>query len=199
MNNTANKKDVFYIIVLILTFITVIVGATFAIYSFVFEQQKGVSAVYTGTLNIEYLSGEIISVGRLYPREKPSLDEKHNIYVNNFKVTNTGTLDSEIEVFIDIRENTFKFKDILEYSLYDEEGNEISSGYIDGKEQIKIASNIELKGYEINEEGIKEYTTGSYTLLIWLNDNGKEQNDDMNKILTGQIRVEANMTKEFKK
>lgn len=199
MNNTANKKDIFYIIVLILTFITVIVGATFAIYSFVFEQQKGVSAVYTGTLNIEYLSGEIISVGRLYPREKPSLDEKHNIYVNNFKVTNTGTLDSEIEVFIDIRENTFKFKDILEYSLYDEEGNEISSGYIDGKEQIKIASNIELKGYEINEEGIKEYTTGSYTLLIWLNDNGKEQNDDMNKILTGQIRVEANMTKEFKK
>lgn len=199
MNNTANKKDVFYIIVLILTFITVIVGATFAIYSFVFEQQKGVSAVYTGTLNIEYLSGEIISVGRLYPREKPNLEEKYNIYVNNFKVTNTGTLDSEIEVFIDIRENTFKFKDILEYSLYDEEGIEISSGYIDGKEQIKIASNIELKGYEINEEGIKEYTTGSYTLLIWLNDNGKEQNDDMNKILTGQIKVEANMTKEFKK
>ena len=35
LNNTANKKDIFYIVVLLLTFITVIVGATFAIYSFI--------------------------------------------------------------------------------------------------------------------------------------------------------------------
>ena len=65
-NNTADKKDIFYIIVLILTFITVIVGATFALYAFIFSQKEGTSAVYTGTLSIEYLSGNIIKVNDKY-------------------------------------------------------------------------------------------------------------------------------------
>ena len=69
MNNTADKKDIFYIIVLILTFITVIVGATFALYAFIFSQKEGTSAVYTGTLSIEYLSGNIINCNLLYPTE----------------------------------------------------------------------------------------------------------------------------------
>lgn len=189
MNNTANKKDVFYIIVLILTFITVIVGATFAIYAFIFQQEEGTSAVYTGTLNIEYLSGEIISVGLLYPREKPNLDETHNVYKNNFKVTNTGSLDSVIEVFIDIKENQFSNK-TLEYALYDEEGEEISTGYVEGRNSNSIANNIELKGYKINEDN-KVYETKTYTLLIWIRDNGENQNEEMKKILTGLIRVDA--------
>lgn len=189
MNNTANKKDIFYIIVLILTFITVIVGATFAIYTFIFQQEEGTSAVYTGTLNIEYLSGEIISVGLLYPREKPTLDETHNVYKNNFKVTNTGSLDSVIEVFIDIKENQFSNK-TLEYALYDEEGEEISTGYVEGRNSNSIANNIELKGYKINEDN-KDYETKTYTLLIWIRDNGENQNLEMKKILTGLIRVDA--------
>lgn len=189
MNNTANKKDIFYIIVLILTFITVIVGATFAIYAFIFQQEEGTSAVYTGTLNIEYLSGEIISVGLLYPREKPTLDETHNVYKNNFKVTNTGSLDSVIEVFIDIKENQFSNK-TLEYALYDEEGEEISTGYVEGRNSNSIANNIELKGYKINEDN-KDYETKTYTLLIWIRDNGENQNLEMKKILTGLIRVDA--------
>lgn len=189
MNNTANKKDIFYIIVLILTFITVIVGATFAIYAFIFQQEEGTSAVYTGTLNIEYLSGEIISVGLLYPREKPTLDETHNVYKNNFKVTNTGSLDSVIEVFIDIKENQFSNK-TLEYALYDEEGEEISTGYVEGRNSNSIANNIELKGYKINEDN-KVYETKTYTLLIWIRDNGENQNEEMKKILTGLIRVDA--------
>ena len=64
MNNTAykkDKKDLFYIVVLILTFVAVIVGATFAIYTFLHRQEEGSSAVYTGTLAIEYLSGNIIN------------------------------------------------------------------------------------------------------------------------------------------
>ena len=85
MNNVANKKDFFYIIVLILTFITAIVGATFALYTFIFSQKEGSSAVYTGTLSIEYLSGEIISFNLLYPTEKPSMGTEKNVYKNNFK------------------------------------------------------------------------------------------------------------------
>lgn len=180
MNNTANKKDIFYIVVLILTFITVIVGATFALYAFIFSQKEGTSAVYTGTLSIEYLSGEIISFNLLYPTEKPDLDTEENVYKNNFRVTNRGSLDSVITIEIDINQNEFSNK-TLQYSLYNNEGNEVSGGYIEGKISSTVASNIVLKNNE----------TADYTLMIWIAENGENQNAEMRKSLTGLIRVDA--------
>ena len=167
-------------VVLILTFITVIVGATFALYAFIFSQEEGSSAVYTGTLSIEYLSGEIINFNLLYPTEKPTFDTEKNVYKNNFKVTNTGSLDSIIEIEIDIKENEFSNK-TLRYSLYSDEENEIAEGYIEGNISSKIASNIILKNNE----------TANYTLIIWLAENGENQNEEMKKSLTGLIRVDA--------
>ena len=180
MNNTANKKDFFYIIVLILTFITVIVGATFALYTFIHSQKEGTSAVYTGTLSIEYLSGEIISFNLLYPTEKPSMDTEKNVYKNNFKVTNTGSLDSLIDIEIEIRENEFSNK-TLRYSLYNGENEEVAEGYVEGITNSKIASNVNLKSNE----------TAYYTLLIWIAENGENQNKEMKKTLTGLIKVDA--------
>lgn len=180
MNNTANKKDVFYIIVLILTFITVIVGATFALYVFIFSQKEGTSAVYTGTLSIEYLSGEIINFNLLYPTEKPTIDTEKNVYRNNFRVTNTGSLDSLLTIGIEIKENEFSNK-TLRYSLYNSEETEISEGYIEGRLSSTIASKIELKNNE----------TEDYTLLIWIAENGENQNKEMKKRLTGLIKVDA--------
>lgn len=180
MNNTANKKDVFYIVVLILTFITVIVGATFALYAFIFSQEEGTSAVYTGTLSIEYLSGEIINFNLLYPTEKPTtIETTKNVYKNNFRVTNTGSLDSIISIEIDIKENQFSNK-TLQYSLYSGE-EEVNEGYIEGKTSTIIASNVVLKNKE----------TADYTLLIWIAENGENQNEEMKKTLTGAIQVNA--------
>lgn len=188
MNNTANKKDIFYIIVLILTFITVVVGATFAIYVWFFSQEEGTSAVYTGTFSIEYLSGEKINFHLLYPTEKPTIDIEKNVYKNNFKVTNTGSLDGEItEIVIEISKNEFETK-ILRYSLYNKAKEEISEGYIEGSTEAIIARNLELKSNEQEE----------YTLLIWLEDNGKEQNKEMKKSFIGAIRVDAMQKKDFK-
>ena len=180
MNNTANKKDVFYIVVLILTFITVIVGATFALYAFIFSQEEGTSAVYTGTLSIEYFSGEIINFNLLYPTEKPTFDTEKNVYKNNFRVKNSGSLDSVISIEVDIKENEFSNK-TLKYSLYSGEENEVSEGYIEGKKTATIAKNIVLK----NNENV------DYTLIIWLAENGENQNAEMKKRLTGLIRVDA--------
>ena len=127
MNNTADKKDIFYIIVLILTFITVIVGATFALYSFIFSQKEGTSAVYTGTLSIEYLSGNIINFNFLYPTEKPNFESEKNVYRNTFKVTNSGSLDSLLKIQIDINQNEFSNK-TLKYILYNSNQEELSEG-----------------------------------------------------------------------
>lgn len=180
MNNTANKKDVFYIVVLILTFITVIVGATFALYAFIFSQQEGTSAVYTGTLSIEYLSGEKIDFNLLYPTEKPTIDTEKNVYKNNFRVTNTGSLDSLIAIQIELTENEFS-NQTLQYSLYNSEETEVSEGYIEGKTTATLASNIILKNNE----------TEDYTLIIWIAENGENQNEEMKKNLIGTIRVDA--------
>ena len=180
MNNTANKKDIFYIIVLLLTFITVVVGATFAIYTHIFSQEEGTSAVYTGTLSIEYLSGEIINVNLLYPTEKPTIETTKNIYKNNFRVTNTGSLDSLISIEIEINKNEFSNK-TLKYSLYDSEEKEIAEGYIEGRLSATLANNIILENNKTEE----------YTLLIWIAENGENQNKEMKKSLYGLIKVDA--------
>ena len=180
MNNTADKKDIFYIIVLILTFITVIVGATFALYALIFSQKEGTSAVYTGTLSIEYLSGEIINCNLLYPTEKPNLETEENVYKNNFRVTNTGSLDSILEITININKNEFSNK-TLKYVLYNKEQEEVAEGYIEGTLSSNIAKNIELKNNDTQE----------FTLIIWIAENGKNQNQEMKKNLTGLIKVDA--------
>ena len=180
MNNTADKKDIFYIIVLILTFITVIVGATFALYSFIFSQKEGTSAVYTGTLSIEYLSGNIINFNFLYPTEKPNFESEKNVYRNTFKVTNSGSLDSLLKIQIDINQNEFSNK-TLKYILYNSNQEELSEGYVEGKKQSIIANNIYLKNNSTEE----------FTLIIWLNENGQNQNSEMKKNLTGLISIDA--------
>lgn len=219
MNNTANKKDIFYIIVLILTFITVIVGATFAIYAFIFQQEEGTSAVYTGTFSAQYLNGDIIGGVDLYPRKKPTLEETHNVYKNTFKITNTGTLDGRInKIVLEIYDNYFETKRleneekikkgekaniniILYYSLYDKNGEEIATGKIGGYEikpkeqgpsEVTIASNSDKMKIESN-------TIEEYTLLIWLQDDGELQNDYGGKEFCAKIRVDLYQEEKFQK
>lgn len=221
MNNTANKKDIFYIVVLILTFITVIIGATFAIFTAVYEEPDKIKPVYTGSLSIEYLSGEIIKFNMLYPTEKPTLDTEDNVYKNNFKVTNTGSLDSKIEISIEINKNNFENTMCLpdkikidarpqdseidglieinendsncqqserevdarpQYLLYSKEGEIVQEGQINKEDKlIKISPKMELEKNQIAE----------YTLFIWIAEIGENQPGQMNKSLTGQIRVDA--------
>lgn len=180
MNNTANKKDFFYIVVLILTFITVVIGAAFALYSLIFKQEEGTSAVYTGTLSIEYLSGEMINFHRLTPTEKPTIETEKNVYKNNFKVTNTGSLDSLLKIEININKNEFS-NETLMYTLYNKEQEELAEGYIEGITTNTIANNIYLENN----------TTEDFTLLIWINENGENQNEEMKKSLMGTINVDA--------
>lgn len=180
MNNTTNKKDIFYIIVLVLTFITVIVGATFALYTLIFSQKEGTSAVYTGTLSIEYLSGNIINCNLLYPTEHPNYETEKNVYKNKFRVTNTGSLDSLLLIEININHNEFSNKTLM-YTLYNQNGEELSNGYIEGQTKTTIANNIEL------DNGITE----EFTLIVWIKENGQNQNQEMKKNLTGLIKVDA--------
>ncbi len=180
MNTTTDKKDFFYIIVLALTLITVIIGATFAIYTLLHKQKEGSSAVYTGTLSIDYISGNIINLNYLYPQEKPNLSDTKNLYKNTFKVKNTGSLDSLLLITLDITNNEFSNQTLM-YTLYNSNEEELSNGYVEGNEKTTIANNIY----------IKNSTEEQFYLVIWLKENGKNQNQEMRKNLTGLLRVDA--------
>ena len=183
MNTSANKKDFFYIVVLILTFITVMIGATFAIYSLIFSHEEGSSAVYTGNFSVEYLSGDIINCNLLRPMEELNLEDNSNVYKNKFKVTNTGTLDGVLSIILEINKNEFS-NETLMYSIYDEKGL-LAEDFLEGQNEMIVANNILL------EDG----KTKDFVLVVWIKDNGENQNVEMKKSLIGQIRVDASQKK----
>ena len=178
---TKKKKDFFYIVILLLSLVVVVVGATIAVFYFLKQQEEGASNVYTGTLAISYLSGEIIDFNLLYPTYDPNYDTKDNVYRNNFRVKNTGTLDSVISVVVDINKNEFSDDTIL-YKLYNDDKEEISSGVLSGDGEKEIAKNVILESQKQVD----------YTLVIWLKETGINQNGEMKRSLTGKIRVDAN-------
>lgn len=187
MNSSANRKDFFYVIVLILTFITVVVGMTFAIYYWVHSQEEGSSAVYTGTLYIEYLSGDIINFDKsLYPTSRPNFDTVDNVYRNEFKVTNTGNLNGIMKINIYLISNTFS-NDVVKYILFNSEGTELASGSLNGENvDMNIVSNLVLNAN----------TTEEFVLVAWINETDKDQSYEMSKRLTGNILVDAVQVKE---
>lgn len=180
-STTKKKKDFFYIVMLILTLVVVLVGATIAAFYFLRQQEEGASNVYTGTLTISYLSGDIIDFNLLYPSYNPGYDTRDNVYRNNFRVKNTGTLDSVISVVVDINENQFS-DGVLLYKLYNSDKEELATGVMSGTGDLELAKNIIL-------ESEKEV---NYTLIIWLKETGELQNEEMKKNLNGKIRVDAN-------
>ena len=181
MHSTTEKKNFFYIVILILTILVVVVGITIAAYYFLRRQEEGASKVYTGTLIIDYLAGDIIDCDLLVPSSDPDFDDRQNLYRNNFKVKNTGTLDSVIKVKVDINKNEFS-NDIILYKFFNDEGVEINNGVISGTGEFTVANNVILESQKEVE----------YTLVIWLKETGENQNEEMKKNLTGKITVDAN-------
>lgn len=178
---TRKKKDFFYIIILLLTLLVVIVGATIAAFYFLKQHDEGASNVYTGTLAISYLSGDLIDFNLLYPTYNPGYDTKEDVYRNTFKVKNMGTLDSVISVSVDINENEFS-DDLIMYKFFNNDKEEISKGTFSGTGENVVASNVIL-------EAEKEV---EYTLVVWLKETGVNQNEEMRRNLTGKIKVDAN-------
>ena len=61
IESSQEKKKIFYLVVLVLTLITMILGAVFGIYSLIASQKKDDTKLYTGTLQINYIDGVYIA------------------------------------------------------------------------------------------------------------------------------------------
>ena len=106
VESSTKKKDLFYIIVLILTLITMIIGATFAYFKLVGSQKEDNTILYTGTLKINYINGTEIENPELLPIENVDYNTHDKVYRNNFEITSTGTLDQTISIDLKITQSS---------------------------------------------------------------------------------------------
>jgi len=180
MNNaTENKKNIFYTAMLILTLIITVIGTVYALSILVKSQEEGSSAVYTGTLSIDYITGREVNCS-LMPIYTPSSVDHERAYTNTFSITSTGTLNSVVEIELAINNNEFP-DGYIKYALYNSNNEMLKTGDINGTNTISLAKNVLIKTDEI----------ATYTLQIWLEEINEDQTEYMRKNVNGKINVNA--------
>lgn len=182
--NSKSKNDIFYIIVLILTLITMILGITFTYYSLVAKEKDDNTQIKTGTLYISYIDGDTVSINSLMPMNEPNLNTTGAVYKKNFSVRSTGSLDQTLDIYMNIEQNDFN-NNILGYILYDRKGNELAKGSIPKTGKILLKSDFYLKSNDENK----------FTILIWLKENNQNQNYEMGNIFKAGFDITANQIK----
>ena len=180
MENSESKKNIFYMIVLVLTLITMIIGATLAYFKLLDSQKEEGTILYTGKLEINYIDGVYMDNPKLMPIKNPGYNTYEGVYRNNFSVASSGTLEQTITIELEVTQNEFK-SDAIKYAIYNEKGQKITSGYVPTEGKVTLASDMYL-------EAIGK---AKYTLLIWLDNTGYNQNDQMGKSIVGKINIHS--------
>jgi len=180
MNNTTeNKKNIFYTAMLILTLIITIIGTVYALAILMRSQEEGSSAVYTGTLSIEYTTGRVVNCN-LMPIYTPATVDDEKAYTNTFSITSTGTLNSVVNISLDINYNEFP-DGYIRYALYNAQKELLQIGNLNGTEKNILAQNVLIPTNE----------TATYTLQIWLEEINEDQTEYMQKNIVGTLNVDA--------
>ena len=81
---------------------------------------------------------------------------------------------------INVTKNEF-LNNGLKFALYNSNGSKISSGSIPTSDKVLLAS----------DEVLKTNTTNYYTVIIWLNDDGTNQNYEMSNSFVGGFDINA--------
>ena len=179
------KNDIFYLLLLFFTLITMIIGITFTSFLLLAKEDDDSTKVQTGTLAINYIDGKEIDTYALLPISEPNLNTKYSTYKKSFSISSSNsTLDQNFSIYIDVTNNEFD-NNALGFILYDANGNRISSGNIPSSGKVLLASNLELKTGE----------NKSYTVLIWLQDNGKNQDYEQGKNFAGEFYITTEQIK----
>lgn len=179
-----NKKSLFYIIVSILTFIVMIIGASMALYKLVASQKDEGTVLYTGYLEINYVNGVYIKNPDLFPMENVNYNSKDYVYRNTFSIVSSGTLDQTLKVEMEITKNEFS-PNALRYALFNTNGNELKRGIVPKETGVvTLADNVFLPN-----DG-----KATYTLIVWWQEDGTNQAYEAGHVITGKIIATANQT-----
>jgi len=181
MENSKGKRDIFYLILLILTLITFVVGITFTYYSLLASENEDSTKIKTGTLSINYIDGKAINTYQLLPINEPTLDSKYSVYKKNFSVKSSGTLDQMLNLYINVTDNEFS-NNALKFALYNSNDEKISDGFIPSSGKVLMKSGDYLASGGIN----------SYTVLIWFQENNMNQDYESGNTFVGGFDIVAN-------
>lgn len=180
IESSKEKKRIFYMVVLVLTLICMLISATIAYFQFISSQKKDATVLYTGTLEVNYIDGVYIKNPILFPIKNVTYNTYNDVYRNNFSVKSSGTLDQNIKIDLIVTKNEFE-TNALKYILYNDKGYELTTGYVPQSGSVTLIDNTYLGSNEI----------ATYTLIIWLDDKEYNQNFEMEKIITGRIKIDA--------
>jgi len=180
MESSESKKSLFYTIVLVLTLVIMIIGATMAYFSLVASQKEEGTVLYTGKLEINYIDGVYIKNPELIPMKNPEYDTYKGVYRNSFSVASSGTLEQTIDLELELGHNEFK-ENAMKYAIFNEKGDRIASGTVPKQGKVTLASNMYLEATG----------TAKYTLILWLDNTGYNQNGEMGKTITGKINIHS--------
>ena len=157
---------------------------TIAYFSMMASQEEDDTKLYTGSLIINFIDGNVINNPTLVPRYEPnSITDIDYVYINEFEVESVGTLDQNIDIYMEVLDNEFA-NNTIKYKLFDDNGNAVSTGYVNGTNNIKIA-NSKYLGH-----GKKQ----KYTVMLWIQENGENQDDEKGKNLKITLSVNAIQT-----
>ena len=134
--------------------------------------------IYTGKLEIDYIAGVYMKNPELIPMKKPTFNTYEDVYRNSFSITSSGTLDQTISIELEIGINEFT-AGTLSYLLFNDKGEQISTGQLQKEGKKEIANNMFLSSTG----------TAKYTLIIWL--NNKATNVDMGKRISARIHIHS--------
>ena len=185
-SKSKSKNDIFYLILLILTMITMVIGVTFTYFGLIAKEKDDSTKVKAGSLSINYIDGMAIDTYALLPINEPNLNTKYSVYKKKFEVSSDGTLDQTLDLYITVTENNFK-NNALKFALYDSTNSKIGIGYIPSQkgEKVLMAKDVYLKSN----------STKNFTVLIWLQENNENQDEEQGKTFTGGFDITATQLK----
>ena len=184
MESSESKKSIFYMIVLILTLITMIIGATLAYFKLLSSQKEEGTVLYTGKLEINYIDGVYIRNPELMPMKEPNYNTYKDVYRNSFAVSSSGTLEQTISLELEVTTNEFR-DGAMRYVVFNDKGQKITTGYIPKSGKVTLASDMYLEATG----------TAKYTLIIWLHNTNYNQNFEMGNTIVGKINVHSKQMK----
>jgi len=184
VENNQENKSFFYMIILVITLITMIIGATLAYFKLVASQKEEGTVLYTGTLQINYIDGTYIKNPELYPLNYVTYNTYKDVYRNNFSVVSSGTLDQTISVDLDVSNNEFA-PNAIKYAIFNSKGEQMSTGFVPKTGSVTLAQNMFLR----------HDAMAQYTLIIWLDNTNYNQNFEMGNKISGKITVYAKQTR----
>lgn len=179
MKTKFSKEEIVNIIIYLLVIFFIGMGVTFSYFILVASAEEDSTRIYAGKMDVNFIQGQDVSTDVLYPITEPNFNTVRNVYRNRFSIRTTGTLEQMVSISFKTTVNEF-VSDSIKYAIYSANGNRLSTGYINQIENL-LLDNLYFRENEIRE----------FVLLLWLDDNGRNQNLEMKKNLTGTIYVDS--------